>query len=130
MWATPRERSLAILLPSRIAHEGVGKPIGCDDRHVLGKRLDLSRRRLHGPRVDQPPHDRPCNLGLVIEDFLEVFLDRMMPRKKLVQIAVKEAIFENRLEHQMQEKPHVLGVRRMRIRRRERSCDVAAEVAK
>ena len=104
--------------PLRIAHEGVRQPVGGDERHVLGKRLDLSRRRLHGPRVDQPSHDRRRRPGLMIEEFLEVFLDRAMPRKKLVQIAIKEAIFENRLEQQMQEKPHILGMRRMRIRRR------------
>ena len=65
------------------------------DRHVLGKRLNLSRRRLHGTRVDQPPDIvLPQSRYSAIQDFLEVFLDRMMPRKKLVQIAVKEAIFE------------------------------------
>ena len=82
----------------------------------------------HRARIHKPLHERRRRLHLPIHDPPELLFDGAVAREKLVQIAVEEPIFEDRLEHQMEEEPDILGVGGARFRRDERAFDLAAEL--
>ena len=64
------------------------------------------------------------------ENAAELHLDHVIAGDEVVDVAIDEPVFPDRLEHEVEKEPAVLGVGKARFRRGKRRLDLAPELGK
>ena len=82
----------------------------------------------HLARLDEARQNLLGDANLVREDAAELHLDHMIAGDEIVDVAIDEPVLPDRLEHEVQKEPNVLGVRRPLLGRGQRRLDLVPEL--